>query len=71
MGCRGRGDAGRRALTGNPIGAVPGEVTQARLSAGRAGVVTDPAEQARLSRSGPPSWMPLRDPVFRRGVGVR
>lgn len=33
---------------------------------GRATVVTDPAEHERLSQAGPPSWMPLRDPVFVR-----
>ncbi|MFJ9728856.1 pyridoxamine 5'-phosphate oxidase family protein [Streptomyces sp. NPDC101209] len=33
---------------------------------GRAGVVTDPAEHERLSRSGPVSWMPPRDGVFVR-----
>ncbi|WP_282702302.1 pyridoxamine 5'-phosphate oxidase family protein [Streptomyces sp. CC219B] len=33
---------------------------------GRADVVTDPAEHARLSRTGPRSWMPLRDAVFVR-----
>ncbi|MEU6255830.1 pyridoxamine 5'-phosphate oxidase family protein [Streptomyces sp. NPDC047043] len=33
---------------------------------GRAEVVTDPAEHDRLSRSGPRSWMPLRDAVFVR-----
>ncbi|WP_320780593.1 pyridoxamine 5'-phosphate oxidase family protein [Streptomyces sp. CRN 30] len=33
---------------------------------GRASVVTDPAEHDRLSRSGPTSWMPLRDAVFLR-----
>ncbi|MFF4507344.1 pyridoxamine 5'-phosphate oxidase family protein [Streptomyces sp. NPDC001401] len=33
---------------------------------GRAGVVTDPAEQERLSRTGLRSWMPLRDAVFVR-----
>ncbi|WP_406864101.1 pyridoxamine 5'-phosphate oxidase family protein [Streptomyces sp. HUAS MG47] len=33
---------------------------------GRAAVVTDPAEHARLSRTGPTSWMPLREAVFVR-----
>ncbi|MDX3133971.1 pyridoxamine 5'-phosphate oxidase family protein [Streptomyces europaeiscabiei] len=33
---------------------------------GRAAVVTDPAEHERLSRSGPGSWMPMRDEVFVR-----
>ena len=33
---------------------------------GRATVVTDPAEHARLADSGPHSWMPMRDPVFVR-----
>ncbi|MFI7497992.1 pyridoxamine 5'-phosphate oxidase family protein [Streptomyces sp. NPDC049687] len=33
---------------------------------GRATVVTDPAEHARLSQAGPRSWMPLGDPVFLR-----
>ncbi|MBM9510180.1 pyridoxamine 5'-phosphate oxidase family protein [Actinacidiphila acididurans] len=33
---------------------------------GRATVVTDPAEQARLSRTGPVSWMHVRDGVFVR-----
>jgi nitroimidazol reductase NimA-like FMN-containing flavoprotein (pyridoxamine 5'-phosphate oxidase superfamily) len=33
---------------------------------GRATVVTDPAEQERLSQAGPVSWMPLRDAVFVR-----
>ncbi|MEU0086676.1 pyridoxamine 5'-phosphate oxidase family protein [Streptomyces sp. NPDC006274] len=33
---------------------------------GRAGVVDSPAEHARLSRTGPPSWMPVRDGVFVR-----
>ncbi|MEU0830304.1 pyridoxamine 5'-phosphate oxidase family protein [Streptomyces sp. NPDC005969] len=33
---------------------------------GRATVVTDPAEQERLSQTGPTSWMPLRDTVFLR-----
>ncbi|GKQ37467.1 pyridoxamine 5'-phosphate oxidase family protein [Streptomyces sp. A012304] len=33
---------------------------------GRATVVTDPAEQERLSQAGPISWMPLRDAVFVR-----
>jgi nitroimidazol reductase NimA-like FMN-containing flavoprotein (pyridoxamine 5'-phosphate oxidase superfamily) len=33
---------------------------------GRAAVVTDPAEHERLSRSGPTSWMPMRDEVFVR-----
>ncbi|WP_416985445.1 pyridoxamine 5'-phosphate oxidase family protein [Streptomyces sp. T028] len=33
---------------------------------GRATVVTDPAEHERLSRTGPGSWMPLRDEVFVR-----
>ncbi|MGJ5830674.1 pyridoxamine 5'-phosphate oxidase family protein [Streptomyces ossamyceticus] len=33
---------------------------------GRADVVTDPAEHERLSRSGPASWMPVRNEVFVR-----
>ncbi|MFF4585335.1 pyridoxamine 5'-phosphate oxidase family protein [Streptomyces sp. NPDC001388] len=33
---------------------------------GRASVVTDPTEHARLWQAGPQSWMPLRDPVFVR-----
>ncbi|UXY31851.1 pyridoxamine 5'-phosphate oxidase family protein [Streptomyces sp. HUAS TT20] len=33
---------------------------------GRAGIVTDPAEHERLSRTGPRSWMPVRDGVFVR-----
>ncbi|MCE0444509.1 pyridoxamine 5'-phosphate oxidase family protein [Streptomyces tricolor] len=33
---------------------------------GRAAVVTDPAEQERLSRCGPESWMPVGDGVFVR-----
>jgi len=33
---------------------------------GRATVVTEPAEHARLSRSGPRSWVPIQDPVFVR-----
>ncbi|WP_327366054.1 pyridoxamine 5'-phosphate oxidase family protein [Streptomyces sp. NBC_01217] len=33
---------------------------------GRAAVVTDPAEQERLSQAGLISWMPLRDAVFVR-----
>lgn len=33
---------------------------------GRASVVTDPAENERLSQSGPVSWMPLQDGVFVR-----
>jgi nitroimidazol reductase NimA-like FMN-containing flavoprotein (pyridoxamine 5'-phosphate oxidase superfamily) len=33
---------------------------------GRAGVVTDPAEHERLARTGPASWMPLRETVFVR-----
>lgn len=33
---------------------------------GRATVVRDPAEHERLSRTGPRSWTPLRDPVFVR-----
>jgi len=33
---------------------------------GRASVVTDPAENERLSQSGPVSWMPLQDAVFVR-----
>jgi nitroimidazol reductase NimA-like FMN-containing flavoprotein (pyridoxamine 5'-phosphate oxidase superfamily) len=33
---------------------------------GRATVVTDPAEHARLSQSGPRSWLPIQDPVFVR-----
>ncbi|MEU0912790.1 pyridoxamine 5'-phosphate oxidase family protein [Streptomyces althioticus] len=33
---------------------------------GRAAVVTDPAEHERLLRTGPRSWMPLRDGVFVR-----
>lgn len=33
---------------------------------GRAGVVTDPAEHERLVRTGPASWMPLRETVFVR-----
>jgi nitroimidazol reductase NimA-like FMN-containing flavoprotein (pyridoxamine 5'-phosphate oxidase superfamily) len=33
---------------------------------GRAGVVNSSAEHARLSRTGPPSWMPVRDGVFVR-----
>ncbi|MFM9457264.1 pyridoxamine 5'-phosphate oxidase family protein [Streptomyces europaeiscabiei] len=33
---------------------------------GRAAVVTDPAEHERLTRSGPSSWMPMRDEVFVR-----
>ncbi|GGQ07659.1 DNA-binding protein [Streptomyces pseudogriseolus] len=38
---------------------------------GRAEVVTDPAEHERLLRTGPRSWMPLRDGVFVRiGSGM-
>ncbi len=33
---------------------------------GRAALVTDPAERARLARCGPKSWMPLPDGVFVR-----
>ncbi|MGW3147779.1 MULTISPECIES: pyridoxamine 5'-phosphate oxidase family protein [Streptomyces] len=33
---------------------------------GRADIVTDPAEHERLSRTGPRSWMPVRDGVFVR-----
>ncbi|MFE2278658.1 pyridoxamine 5'-phosphate oxidase family protein [Streptomyces sp. NPDC059454] len=33
---------------------------------GRAGVVTDPAEHEQLARTGPASWMPLRETVFVR-----
>lgn len=33
---------------------------------GRAALVTDPAERARLARCGPDSWMPLPDGVFVR-----
>ncbi|MFF6996259.1 pyridoxamine 5'-phosphate oxidase family protein [Streptomyces sp. NPDC008313] len=33
---------------------------------GQATVVTDPAEHERLLRSGPRSWMPIRDDVFLR-----
>ncbi|MFF8593903.1 pyridoxamine 5'-phosphate oxidase family protein [Streptomyces sp. NPDC015220] len=33
---------------------------------GRATVVTDPAEHERLLRTGPRSWMPIRDDVFIR-----
>lgn len=33
---------------------------------GRATVVTDPAEHARLSQTGPSSWMPLQDAAFVR-----
>ncbi|MFF3500512.1 pyridoxamine 5'-phosphate oxidase family protein [Streptomyces sp. NPDC003247] len=33
---------------------------------GRATVVTDPAEQERLSQAGPTSWMPLHGTVFVR-----
>ncbi|MEU7085253.1 pyridoxamine 5'-phosphate oxidase family protein [Streptomyces achromogenes] len=33
---------------------------------GRAALVTDPGERARLARCGPDSWMPLRDGVFVR-----
>jgi nitroimidazol reductase NimA-like FMN-containing flavoprotein (pyridoxamine 5'-phosphate oxidase superfamily) len=33
---------------------------------GRAFVVTDPAENERLSQAGPVSWMPLKDAVFVR-----
>ncbi|MEV0965998.1 pyridoxamine 5'-phosphate oxidase family protein [Streptomyces sp. NPDC049910] len=33
---------------------------------GLATLVTDPAEHERLSRTGPRSWMPLRDGVFVR-----
>ncbi|WTB80291.1 pyridoxamine 5'-phosphate oxidase family protein [Streptomyces cellulosae] len=33
---------------------------------GRAEVVTDPGEHERLLRTGPRSWMPLRDGVFVR-----
>ncbi|MGW4024905.1 pyridoxamine 5'-phosphate oxidase family protein [Streptomyces sp. NPDC005009] len=33
---------------------------------GRATVVTDPAERERLVRTGPASWMPLRETVFVR-----
>ncbi|MFE4052580.1 pyridoxamine 5'-phosphate oxidase family protein [Streptomyces sp. YIM B13518] len=33
---------------------------------GRAAVVTDPAEHERLLRTGPRSWMPMRDGVFVR-----
>ncbi|MFF5159563.1 pyridoxamine 5'-phosphate oxidase family protein [Streptomyces sp. NPDC000348] len=33
---------------------------------GRATVVTDPAEHERLARTGPASWMPLRETVFVR-----
>lgn len=33
---------------------------------GRATVVTDPAEHERLVRTGPASWMPLRETVFVR-----
>ncbi|GGS31486.1 pyridoxamine 5'-phosphate oxidase family protein [Streptomyces griseoviridis] len=33
---------------------------------GRAALVTDPAEHARLVQDGPASWMPLRDVVFLR-----
>lgn len=33
---------------------------------GRATVVTDPAEQERLSETGPASWMPLQDSVIVR-----
>ncbi|KAB1149745.1 pyridoxamine 5'-phosphate oxidase family protein [Streptomyces luteolifulvus] len=33
---------------------------------GRAQVITDPVEHERLSRTGPRSWMPVRDAVFIR-----
>ncbi|MFE9774803.1 pyridoxamine 5'-phosphate oxidase family protein [Streptomyces sp. NPDC005931] len=33
---------------------------------GRASVVTDPAEHERLQRTGPRSWMPMKDGVFVR-----
>ncbi|MGY0071394.1 pyridoxamine 5'-phosphate oxidase family protein [Streptomyces sp. QTS137] len=33
---------------------------------GRAAVVTDPAEHERLLRSGPDTWMPMRDGVLVR-----
>ncbi|MER6221285.1 pyridoxamine 5'-phosphate oxidase family protein [Streptomyces sp900105755] len=33
---------------------------------GRAAVVSDPGEHARLSQAGPRSWMPKRDAVFVR-----
>ena len=33
---------------------------------GRASVVTDPADNERLSHAGPVSWMPLQDAVFVR-----
>ncbi|WAX76578.1 pyridoxamine 5'-phosphate oxidase family protein [Streptomyces sp. KMM 9044] len=33
---------------------------------GRASVVTDPAEHERLLRTGPDTWMPMRDGVFVR-----
>ncbi|MEV8070987.1 pyridoxamine 5'-phosphate oxidase family protein [Streptomyces sp. NPDC004684] len=33
---------------------------------GQATVVTDPAEHERLLRTGPDSWMPIRDDVFIR-----
>ncbi|MFF5142970.1 pyridoxamine 5'-phosphate oxidase family protein [Streptomyces sp. NPDC013157] len=33
---------------------------------GRASVVRDPAEHARLAQGGPRSWMPMTDPVFVR-----
>jgi nitroimidazol reductase NimA-like FMN-containing flavoprotein (pyridoxamine 5'-phosphate oxidase superfamily) len=33
---------------------------------GRAALVTDSAEHARLSRCGPASWMPVRDGGFVR-----
>ncbi|PJE95428.1 pyridoxamine 5'-phosphate oxidase [Streptomyces carminius] len=33
---------------------------------GRAAQVSDPAEAARLGRSGPPSWAPVEDGVFLR-----
>lgn len=33
---------------------------------GRAEIVTDPDEHERLSRTGPRSWMPVRDGVFVR-----
>ncbi|MXM68020.1 pyridoxamine 5'-phosphate oxidase family protein [Streptomyces sp. HUCO-GS316] len=33
---------------------------------GRAQVITDPVEHERLSRTGPQSWMPVRDAVFIR-----
>ncbi|MET8247667.1 pyridoxamine 5'-phosphate oxidase family protein [Streptomyces sp. NPDC005202] len=61
-----------RAVAGSVVAFEADEVDAARSSGwsvvvtGRATVVTDPAEQERLARTGPRSWVPSPEEVFVR-----